>query len=435
MGLIHWIKGAPTEREELVGRGHPTKPDVLNRALREILQLSGLDPDADFAGFQPKATAFTKAIADTLYAALGASWLKAEADARFAQLAGADFTGPVSIAGVLTATSGIAGPIAVLYKTQSYTLTSQDQVLLVDASAGNITITVPLAANGRAVWVVWRVDSSEHTVTLARSGADTGTGPTSITGAGVAVSVVSDGNSKVHFSAASAGSSSSGAAVEVRTVDVDSTLQATDEVVLVDTTGAPRTITVPAANGGERGWTLINIGPNDATIAKTGGDTIVGPTTLAAGGVVGVITDGASKVYVLQGPSSAGAVAWSDVTGKPIPAADVSDEVPLPLGNMGAGKTVTWSLANRVQAGVLDQAACAITLQGIPDGGWLHLRLATGTAGCTVTWAHNISGVTGIVYMNDGTPPEMPAGANQYASILIERLADKLYIHQTGKSQ
>jgi hypothetical protein len=47
MAAINWalITEAP------VGRGHPTLPDVINRPLRAALTASGLDPDADFAGF------------------------------------------------------------------------------------------------------------------------------------------------------------------------------------------------------------------------------------------------------------------------------------------------------------------------------------------------------------------------------------------------
>ncbi len=37
--------------EPMVGEGHATLPDTLNRALKTLLTLSGLDPDGDFPGF------------------------------------------------------------------------------------------------------------------------------------------------------------------------------------------------------------------------------------------------------------------------------------------------------------------------------------------------------------------------------------------------
>lgn len=50
---IPWVKGWPDSDKELVmGKGHPTIEDTFNRPLRYIMQASGLDPDGDFGGFK-----------------------------------------------------------------------------------------------------------------------------------------------------------------------------------------------------------------------------------------------------------------------------------------------------------------------------------------------------------------------------------------------
>lgn len=391
-------------------------------------------------------------------------YAKTAADARFAHKAGDSFTGPVSITGLLTASGGIEGPVAIRLVTSSVTLLSTDQIILVDATAGNIIITIPTASSGSFAWNIWRIDNSSNTVTLVRSGTDTGTGPNVLTSAGTSISVASDGTSRVHFIS----SGSVGAMTEIRTVTANATLQDSDEILQVDTTSGNITITIPAASGSERGWNVINIGSGVVNLAKTGTDTYIGPTSIASGTMAVVLADGVSKIRVFESSAAAATtVAWTDIQGKPStftpsphasthatggtdpisPAnigaaptvhthtdADVADPVPFVLNNLGTAKTITWTAAHRLQSGVLDQAACTITLAGIPDGGYLHLRFATGVSNCAITWAQSISGVTGIIFMNNGNAPSMPTTALQYASVLVERLADKLYIHQTGKS-
>ena len=211
MSAINWIPGDPASRVELVGKGHPTKTDTLNRALREVISLSGLDPDADFGGFLPIGDAFTKTQADALYAAvgaaytkaeaaalfaaigashtkaeanalfaaIGASYLKAAADAKFAALAGAAFTGALSTTGAFTATGqinangGVVGQLGFKVVTANYTLTAADQVVLVNATANNVTITAPAATLGKYGWTIGRLDSSGFSVNVAASGTDT----------------------------------------------------------------------------------------------------------------------------------------------------------------------------------------------------------------------------------------------------------------------
>lgn len=389
---------------------------------------------------------------------------KTTSDGRFAKKTGDSFTGPVSISGLLTASAGIEGPVAVRLITASTTLLATDQIILADASAGNIIITIPTASTGSFAWVIWRIDNSANSVTLVRSGTDTGTGPNTLTASGTSISVASDGVSRVHFIS----SGSAGASTEIRTVTAATTLADSDEVLQVDTTAGDITITIPAASGGERGWNVINIGSGVVNLVKTGTDTYIGPATIASGTMAVILADGVNKIRAFESSAAAATtVAWTDIQGKPTtfapsphaashstgstdpitpanigaaptvhghPASAIGDDVPFVLNNLGAATTITWTSARRLQSGVLDQAACTITLAGIPDGGWLHLRFATGVSNCAITWAQSISGVTDIIYMNNGSAPTMPATALQYASVLVERLADKIYIHQTGKS-
>lgn len=64
--------------ELMTGEGHHTLPDTLNRALRSVLTASGVDPDADFAGFVPKSSAtvyasvYTGTFSDKINAAIAA---------------------------------------------------------------------------------------------------------------------------------------------------------------------------------------------------------------------------------------------------------------------------------------------------------------------------------------------------------------------------
>lgn len=235
MSVIDWIPGDTAHRVELVGKGNPTKPDTLNRTLRQVMSLSGLDPDADFSGFQPLATAFTKAQADALYAAVGAAYLKADADAkfatlvdtynkaaadgrfapvdasylkaaadaRFAALAGATFTGDVSTTGQLTAAGqinangGVVGQVAVRVTTSDTTLAASDQVLVVDATSNNILITLPAASLGKYAWTICRTDSSAFTVTVSAGAGDTLVGGATLA-KGETASVVLDGTSKAY---------------------------------------------------------------------------------------------------------------------------------------------------------------------------------------------------------------------------------------------
>ena len=86
----------------------------------------------------------------------------------------------------LTNTTGGGGAsnqvVAVVTKTGAYTITSSDQVVLVDASAGAVTITLPLASGvNKYIFTVKKIDSSVNAVTIARTSSDTIDGATSQT--------------------------------------------------------------------------------------------------------------------------------------------------------------------------------------------------------------------------------------------------------------
>ena len=51
MSAIDWIKGGTLDKERVVGKNHATLADVSNRPLRQVMTVSGQDPDADFTGF------------------------------------------------------------------------------------------------------------------------------------------------------------------------------------------------------------------------------------------------------------------------------------------------------------------------------------------------------------------------------------------------
>jgi hypothetical protein len=83
-------------------------------------------------------------------------------------------------------------------QTSSYTITNSDTVVLVNATSGNVIVTLP-AASGMTGYrfYVKRIDSSSNTVTIGRSGSDTIDGMTSFTLdiQYTAVGVISNGTS------------------------------------------------------------------------------------------------------------------------------------------------------------------------------------------------------------------------------------------------
>lgn len=90
-------------------------------------------------------------------------------------------TSPTLTTPVLTTPTENGVKTAVAAKTADYTLTATDGTITVDATAGNVTITLPAAsASVGQLYRIKRIDASGNTVTIARVGADTIDGATSV---------------------------------------------------------------------------------------------------------------------------------------------------------------------------------------------------------------------------------------------------------------
>lgn len=88
------------------------------------------------------------------------------------------------IIGSSTSTTTITGGQkgSVVAKTADYTVTAFDYIITVDATAGNVTLTLPAAsASVGQAYRIKRLDGSVNTITVARAGADTIDGATSAT--------------------------------------------------------------------------------------------------------------------------------------------------------------------------------------------------------------------------------------------------------------
>lgn len=87
--------------------------------------------------------------------------------------------------------------LATATKTSGYTITANDTVILGDTTAGDVTITLPLASIASGYrFCIKKTDSSANDVFVVRSGSDTIDGSTSLTIAVqyVSITVVSDGS-------------------------------------------------------------------------------------------------------------------------------------------------------------------------------------------------------------------------------------------------
>lgn len=97
---------------------------------------------------------------------------------------------------VLAGSAGAATALSVATKSAAYTITSTDNVLLVDASGAARTMTLPAAsASSGKLFTVKKIDSTTNAVTIARAGSDTIDGQTSyiLTAQYQSVNVISNG--------------------------------------------------------------------------------------------------------------------------------------------------------------------------------------------------------------------------------------------------
>lgn len=98
-------------------------------------------------------------------------WFKSDGSANFANGAAT-----VSTTGTL---KGVGFSSAIASKSANYTATADDFTLLVDASGGNKTITLPAASgNTGKIYVIKKTDSSGNTVTIDGDGSETIDGAT-----------------------------------------------------------------------------------------------------------------------------------------------------------------------------------------------------------------------------------------------------------------
>jgi hypothetical protein len=90
---------------------------------------------------------------------------------------------------------GGSGTITVLTKTLDYIAVATDSVILVDATAGAVAITLPTAAVSGTTIRVKKIDSSANAVTVTRAGADTIDGATTqvISSQYTAIDVIANG--------------------------------------------------------------------------------------------------------------------------------------------------------------------------------------------------------------------------------------------------
>lgn len=123
----------------------------------------------------------------------------------------------------ITVTGGITGdtiavPLPVRTVTVSLTIAPTDRVILVDATAGPVTVTLLSAtAFGKAELFVKKIDSSANAVTVAVAGADTidGAATATLTSQYASTDIISDGVSKWSVALASSGGGGSITAANV----------------------------------------------------------------------------------------------------------------------------------------------------------------------------------------------------------------------------
>lgn len=176
--------------------------------------------------------------------------------------------------------------LAVRSVTTNYTAVGGDAIILVNATGGAVTITLPAAnqasPTGKFIQVV-KIDSSANAVTIQRAGSDTIEGLTTINlqTQYSSVTLYSDGTG-VWYPSPGAFSADN---LSLKTVTTTYTITQSDDKVLANATGGAFTITLPAANSVPAGWEVrvekIDAAANTVTVSRAGADTIEGANTVA----------------------------------------------------------------------------------------------------------------------------------------------------------
>lgn len=211
-------------------------------------------------------------------------------------------TGPIQLIGA------IQNPILSL--SADFTLTQHHRFVVVDASGGSVTVTIPQAsaAPGREYFIV-RTDSSLATVvTLLRTGADTFNGLTSrfLVSQYEAIRIVSDGVSAWRI----VGGYGNQGPQQVRTLSGTQTLDHSDRFIRADTSGGNVVLNLPplaTAFGQEITVVRSSSTANSITLDPNGAETIDGGATVvlaAAGSTLGnfitIANNGATWYTVMK---------------------------------------------------------------------------------------------------------------------------------------
>jgi len=162
-------------------------------------------------------------------------------------------------------------------KAVDYTLQDEDFMVRVDASGGVKTMTLPTAV-GRdgKLFIIKKTDTSANAVTVDGDAAETIDGATTfdLTALNDALAIVSDGTNWVRFLVIPID--------RVRSVAADTTATDFDFTILVDATGALRTVNLPTAvgrNGKQYAVKKTDASANAVRIDPAGAETIDGAAT------------------------------------------------------------------------------------------------------------------------------------------------------------
>lgn len=175
--------------------------------------------------------------------------------------------------------------------------TTYGEVVLADASAGAITVTLPAPDSAKFV-IVHKVDDTSNPVTIATPGSETinGQSSASITAQYATQTVFSNGS---NFWAIRGGDTS-GTDQQVTTVTTDYGANDGDTVLADASSGAVTVTLPPTVNGIETTVKKIDGSANAVTLATPGGETIDGESskTVTAQWTALTVTSDGSNYYI-----------------------------------------------------------------------------------------------------------------------------------------